>query len=130
VRRRYNAGVAAVRERLFVLAREAMAREDWLYSPACMSGADRAEAPVYASVRRFYEAVAMGGELEEAARVEDARWRAYAVENNAKIAAGPKLQHGPMSGAPAMHYRYTSPELFQSKLPHLRTMVAIARGRA
>jgi len=126
-RRRYSAA-ELVREELFDLARAALKDEEWCYSPACFSGADRAEAPLYACVRRFYERVAGGEDSRAVFASEDARWRAYAAENNAKVEAAPRIRRGPMSGASSIHYRHTSPEMFEQKRPHLFAMVAKITG--
>ena len=90
------------------------------------SGTDVAEAEVWRSVRDFYLMVKDGRPVEEALDVADARWKAYARENNAKVAAAPKIKRGPRQGQSCLEHRWVSPELFRSKAPHLRHMASVA----
>lgn len=93
------------------------------------SGTDVAEAEVWGCVRRFYIAVAQGGDVEAAIAAEDVRWRSYATEQEKKVNAAPKTKRGPMSGHSVISHRWVSPDLFQSKGPHLRQMVKIIEAR-
>ena len=129
MRRRYVAGVAKVRERLLALARVAFDREEWCYSPKCLSGADLADAPLHGCVHRFYSRVAMGEEPEAVADSEDARWREYAEGNNKKVEAAPRVggSRHPMEGQSVLSHRYTSPDGFRNKRDHLLYMVEKCR---
>lgn len=121
--------VATFRDKLLALAKTAFLREEWCYSPACLSGTDLAEAPYHGGVHRFYHRVAVGEDPADVAKSEDARWRSYAAVCNAKVAAAPKLTHNfGFGGASSIHYRWVSPDKFTNGLPHLLTMVAISRG--
>ena len=114
---------AQQREELFKLARQAGDR--WRASWTAMSGADMAEGEVFRYVRDVYVAAAQDEDIATAITRADSAWRVYATQNNAKIAAAPKLKRGPSAGQSAISYRYTSPDLFESKLIHIRHMIGL-----
>lgn len=112
----------AQKQALYHEARRAMEREQGAYNS--FSGADKAEAPVWASVRDFYHAVAEGMPIDDALAFADEKWRSYAVEAQRKVAEAPKVQRGPSSGHSVISHRWVSLEFFRSKEPHLRAMCA------
>lgn len=108
-------------ERLFALARNAGDR--WMASWNAWSGADRAEGEVFRYVRDVYVAAAQGEDVDAAVAKADTAWRVYAAQNNARIDAAPKIKRGPSSGHSVIGHRYTSPDLFQTQLIHIRRMI-------
>ena len=104
--RRQDGGATVVAERLQALAREALVREDYCYSSVNLSDAERAGAPIYGCLRRFYERVAGGEEPEVVFAEEDRKWRGYAQENNARYDAAPKADAG-------VRVHHVSPDRFR-----------------
>ena len=109
---------------LWDLARHAGAR--WEASWSAWSGADRAEGEVWRYVRDIYVAAAQGQDVEAAITHADEQWRVYATANNRAIEHAPKIKRGPSAGHSTIGHRYTSPEFLQSKLIHIRYMIAQA----
>ncbi len=93
------------------------------------SGADQADSELYFGERRVYVAVAMGAEIETAIAAEDKRWREYAEGQRRKVDDAPKIKQGPMSGASAIHYRWVSPDAFEAKARHIRSMIKITKEK-
>jgi len=102
----------------------------WQSSWNAMSGADQAEGELYKLTRDFYRAMADGKDMEATIKALDAEWRIYANKNNDNINAAGKIRRGPMQGQSSRHYRFTSPDLFQSKAIHLRQMTRITLGES
>jgi hypothetical protein len=114
------------KEKLYQLARDAYALgESQLKS---WSGADQADSEVYFCARHFYVDVAAGVEVEEALAKQDRRWREYAKEQAAKVAAAPKIKRGPSSGHSVISHRWVDADKFQSHAIHLRQMVRLTLG--
>jgi hypothetical protein len=113
---------------LYSLARSSGERADSMLRS--FSGADQADSELYFGERRVYVALAAGGNLETALAIEDARWRAYAKEQAAKVAAAPKIKRGPSQGHSVISHRWVNPEAFQSTANHIRTMWRIVKQRA
>ena len=109
---------------LWDLARDAGRR--WESSWSAWSGADRAEGEVWRYVRDIYVAAAQGQDVEAAIATADVEWRVYATANNGAIAKAPKIKRGPSAGHSTISHRYTSPDFLQSKLIHIRYMIAQA----
>ena len=107
---------------LWDLARRA--GERWQASWSAWSGADRAEGEVWRYVRDIYVAAAQGQDVEAEIVLADTAWRAYAAANNRAIEQAPKIKRGPSAGHSTISHRYTSPEFLQSKLIHIRYMIA------
>ncbi len=106
---------------LWDLARNAGKR--WESSWSSSSGADRAEGEVFKYVRDIYVDAAQGKDVDAAIAKANTEWRAYAEQNNAKINAAGKIQRGPSSGQSVIGHRFTSPDLLESKLIHVRNMI-------
>lgn len=113
---------------LFELARRA--GDAWIRSWSAMSGTDQAEGEIYRYEREVYVAAAQGQDVEAAIAAADARWRAYAVQNNARVALAPKIKRGPMSGHSAISYRWVSPDKVQAKAIHWREMIRLTANPA
>jgi hypothetical protein len=115
-----GAAISAAQEaRFFERMRAAFDAEQAAYRS--MSGAEVAGAPLHGYERHFYQLCWEGVEVEAALALCDAEWRAYAAENNARVAAAPKLKH---SGLSSIDHRWCSPERFQTSAIHLRHMAA------
>lgn len=113
---RLTAGKAprADRDKLFDLARFCRDRETDAYKSAL--GADVAEAPAWGYIADTLVLIAEGANIDEAVAFIDAQWRSYAVANNAKIKAAPKIKHGGRAGQSVISHRYTSPDHFLSRV--------------
>jgi len=95
----------------------------WRASWDSYSGTDRAEGEVFRCLELCYLAIAGGAEIEAAIADQDARWRQYAAENNAKVEAAPKIRRGGSAGLSVISHRWVSPEEFATRARHLRGMV-------
>jgi hypothetical protein len=115
------------KEELFSLARDAYAQGESMLKS--FSGADQADSEKYFGANRVYVAIALGGNVETEIAKEDARWRAYAKEQAAKVAAAPKIKRGPSRGHSVISHRWVDPEAFVSTGAHIRTMVRIVTER-
>src|SRR5271170_871796 len=114
----------ALQEALFQCARDAGAMGDAKLKS--WSGADQADSELDFGARRVYVAVAHEGvDLETAITREDARWRAYAVEQARKVENAPKIKHGPSRGHSVISHRWVNPDGFQTVAIHIRQMVRI-----
>jgi hypothetical protein len=87
------------------------------------SGADQADSEYWFGQARVYGAVLSGVPLEDALAGEDARWRAYAAEQQAKVSAAPKIRRGPSEGHSSIAHRWVSAEKFSGAFTHLRFMI-------
>ena len=112
---------AEQKDRLYACARQAGELGDAMVRS--LSGADKADSEVYFCERRVYVAVSQGVEVDAALAAEDARWRAYAAEQAAKVDAAPKIKRGPMRGHSAIHHRWVNPGLFKCREGHIRIMI-------
>ena len=133
----------ALQEALYQCARNAMAMGDAKLKS--WSGADQADSELDFGASRVYVAIAgytvkafagtadgrtvEGLDVETAIANEDARWRAYAAEQAAKVAAAPKIKRGPSQGHSVISHRWDAPEAFRMKAIHIRTMVRILTER-
>src|SRR5277367_1077254 len=98
----------ALQEALFTCARDAGAMGD--AKLRSFSGADQADSELDYGARRVYVAVAHEGvDLEIAITREDARWRAYAVEQRRKVDEAPKIKRGPSAGHSVISHRWVDP---------------------
>jgi hypothetical protein len=93
------------------VARSQRDRESYCYSSKCLSGTDTAEAPLHGLMADLFGAYANGLDAFAAC---DARWRAYAAEQQARVAAAPKIKRGPSSGHSVIGHRWVSPDAFDS----------------
>lgn len=91
------------------------------------SGACQAASELYFGAARVYRAVAAGQGMEQAIAAEDARWRAYAVEQERKVTQAPKRRSGPCAGHSVIDHRWVSPDAFSYKAIHIREMVRLAQ---
>jgi hypothetical protein len=114
----------AQKERLYESARTAGEHGDSMLRS--FSGADQADSEMYFGARRVYVAVSLGTALETALAIEERRWRAYAAEQAAKVAAAPKIKRGPSAGQSAISYRWVDPEKFTHYSGHIRIMVGLS----
>lgn len=87
------------------------------------SGTDCAEAPKHGFTADALACLAEGKDLDATIALFSAKWRAYAAENNAKVAAAPRIKRGPSSGHSVIAYRWVSPEAFDTIATFLRSMV-------
>ena len=111
----------ACKQALFKLAIDAGNIGDSLIRS--FSGADQADSEAYFCERRVYIDVALGKDLEDSLTREDARWRSYAKEQVAKVAAAPKIRRGPSQGHSVIAHRWVDSEKFAGKMGHIRFMV-------
>jgi len=74
--------------------------------------------------RRRRQPAAQGGDVEAAIAAGELAWRTYAEANNRKVAGASKIKRGPMAGQSVISHRWVSPDLFTSKLLHVRGMIA------
>lgn len=119
----------AYREELFACARTEGERGDAMLRS--FSGADQADSEKHFCARRVFVAIAHEGlTVDDAIAREDARWRAYAKEQAAKVAAAPKIKRGPSRGQSVISHRWVDPEAFTFYASHLRAMVRISGERA
>lgn len=91
------------------------------------SGSDQADSEIYMSESRVFRAVATGKDLETVLADEDRKWRSYAADQAAKVAAAPKIGRGPSRGHSVIAHRWVNPEMFTAKMSHLRAMVRITQ---
>lgn len=110
-------------EKLHQLARDAYALGEGMLKSH--SGTDQAESELYFGMARVYRAVSMGAEVESAIAAEDARWRAYATEQQRKVAQASRINAGPRAGQSTIEHRWVSIEAFQSKAIHIRHMLGM-----
>lgn len=101
----------------------------WQASWTALSGTDMAEGELYKLTRDFYRGVAEDGEVESAITQMDGRWRAYATENNRGVESASKIKYGPRKGLSSREHRWVSPDKFQERARHLRTMVRLVMER-
>ena len=87
------------------------------------SGTDCAEAPKHGLTADGLAALAEGKDPEATIALLSAKWRAYAEDNNRKVAAAPKTKRGPMAGHSAISHRWVSPDAFDSIAIFLRSML-------
>lgn len=117
VERRVNA------ERLFAVARQYRDMATRAY--AGLSGADRADAPLHDYTADALGCIAQGKEVEPVIALLDGKWRAYATEQQARVAAAPKTTRGPMSGHSVIAHRWVALDAFEARARHIRQMVAL-----
>lgn len=110
-----------MKEVLYAAARTAGSLGDSMLRS--FSGADQADSEAYYGERRVYVAIAGGTDIETAIAAEDARWRAYAAQQAAKVEAAPKLSRGSMRGQSVISHRWVDPEKFTTRAGHIRAMV-------
>lgn len=108
-------------ERLLQTARFERDRETSSYKS--FSGTDVAEAPIHGMLADTYACIALGKDIEATLTLFEAKWRVYAKEQQARVAAAPKLKHGPSSGASVIHHRWVSEELWETHARHVRAMI-------
>lgn len=72
------------------------------------SGADQAESEYFRLRRLFWVDLYEGKPATEAREKFIRSWRSYAAQNNAKVAAAPKIKRGPSRGHSAMSHRWVS----------------------
>ena len=120
----------AEREELWKCARQAGERSDSMLRS--FSGADQADSQAYSEERRVYVEVGLHGfdVLERELAAADARWRAYATVQAAKVDAAPRIKRGPSRGHSVISHRWVSPDKFAGMMGHIRAMVRICRERA
>ena len=117
-------------ERLLQAARDARDQAQRFYSPQCMSGADTADAPRYDLQADAFGCIASGKDVVAVLALCRAKWTAYCTENNAKVAAAPKISRGPSAGHSVIGHRHTSVGAWDSVEIFVRTMVAISPAKA
>lgn len=94
------------------------------------SGADQADSEVFRIERLLWVQIWEGRSFDAAFADCDRLWQAYAVAQQKKVADAPKTQRGPYQGQSVIQHRWVSLELWQTKAPHLRTMVLLICGDA
>jgi hypothetical protein len=90
------------------------------------SGADQVDSELHLEESRLYQATFRGADLEAALATSIDRFRAYAAEWAARIAAAAKLKSGPRSGQSVIEHRYVDPEGFARRAPEIRRKVTLA----
>lgn len=107
--------------------REKLMRSARMYRDLCTSqyqsasGADVADAYKWDLLADGMGCIADGKDLDAVVALLSAKWEAYARENNAKVAAAPKIKRGPSAGHSVISYRHVCPD-FESQARHLRAM--------
>jgi hypothetical protein len=110
----------AQEEQLFVQMRQLGQQHEYMIKS--MSGADQADSEMPRIQRLFYVAIWQGIGIEESLADCERQWRSYAAKNNARVEDAPKVSRGPYHGASSIHYRWVSPDRFESSAIHLRFM--------
>jgi len=86
------------------------------------SGADLADAPLRDLQADAFALLACGVTVEAIVELLEPKWRAYATEQQARVAAAPKIKRGPYSGQSNISHRWVSTEAFENFIPHLIQM--------
>lgn len=87
------------------------------------SGADQADSERHLVEARLYRAIAEGQSFDEAFAAADADYRRYAIAQQAKVAAAPKITRGPSSGHSVINHRWVPLDAMEHRKLHERFMV-------
>jgi hypothetical protein len=86
------------------------------------SGTDVADATIHGMLADTYTCIAQGKDVETTLALFEAKWKKYAVEQQARVKSTPKIKYGPFSGASVIHHRWVS-ELWETHARHVRAML-------
>jgi len=71
-------------------------------------------------VAKMCRQIGTGAPLEVAVDALRAEWREFCKQQDVKIAAAPKIKHGPMAGISAIHYKHADPGVIDDDIVYVR----------
>ena len=112
-----TAGRTPRSDREFWLSQARTFRNDEESAYKARSGSDVAEAPCWGMLADACGCIAEGADVAAAVALFDAKWRKYAKEQIARVAAAPKLANSPGIGRgySTLHHRWVSEDLFMRR---------------